>query len=148
MISPPAFELRGLHPIVLYISSFPEAASALVSPHDGRVDHEILIIRIVCKNLEDLFPNTSFGPASKSLVSAFPIAESFGHVASVRSAAQHPQHRSRKSGYLRLLCPGPRLCRVVDPRFAAPCASDNSHPLGTYNPRRLVAYASVKRILT
>lgn len=60
--------------------------------HDGRVDHEVLVVGVVCEDLEYLFPDSRLRPASETLVDALPVAVAFGHMAPVRSATQNPQH--------------------------------------------------------
>ena len=69
-----------------------------MGPHDGRVDHEVLVVRIAREDLEDPFPRASPGPAGGALVGALPVAVAFGQVAApVRPAAQHPRYPVNES---------------------------------------------------
>jgi hypothetical protein len=61
--------------------------------HDGRVDHEVVIVRIVCEDLKDLFPDTRPRPASEALVDTLPVALAFSQACATTTlrCAKHPQ---------------------------------------------------------
>ena len=49
----------------------------LVGSYDGRVDHCVFIVRIVCQGLEKTLPNTAHRPAGQTLVRIAPAAKTF-----------------------------------------------------------------------
>src|SRR5215204_6050275 len=117
-----------------------------MSSHNGRVDHEVVVVRVFGENLEDHLPHARSGPSGEALVVAFPVAVSFGHVAPIGTAAQHPQHTVDESPVIRgRLAPVSHLARekVFD-----------LVPLRLYefvslwhDPTRSVAYAPARPIL-
>jgi hypothetical protein len=102
----------------------------LMSPHDGSVDHEILVPRIRGEDLEDLFPEASIRPSGEALVGAFPVTVTFRHMAPIRSATQNPQDSVDKGSVVRgssasvsSFVPGSRSL------ISCHCASVNSYRL-------------------
>jgi len=52
-----------------------------MSPHDGAVDHRVLVIAIGCQVLKDALPDAGFGPAVEPPVRILPVAEALRQVA-------------------------------------------------------------------
>jgi hypothetical protein len=65
----------------------------LMRPHDGRVDHRVFIVGIVCQGLEDPLPNAALGPAAEARVHRLPGAEPFRQVAPGYAGAIAVEHR-------------------------------------------------------
>ena len=63
-----------------------------MSPDDGRVDHEVLVLRVGGQNLEDFFPHARSRPAGEALVDALPVAVTLRQMTPVGTAAQDPQN--------------------------------------------------------
>jgi len=60
---------------------FESAGAVLMSPHDGAVDHRVLVIAIGCQVLKDALPDAGFGPAVEPPVRILPVAEALRQVA-------------------------------------------------------------------
>src|SRR6187200_3209286 len=65
----------------------------LVGSYDGRVDHGVFIVRIVCQGLEKTLPNTAHRPAGETLVSIAPAAKTLWQIAPRCSHPEFPDHR-------------------------------------------------------
>src|ERR687886_1205466 len=50
---------------------FPPRRGLLVGSHDGGVDHQVLILRILRQRTEDPLPDSARGPTGKTLMHAF-----------------------------------------------------------------------------
>jgi hypothetical protein len=62
-------------------------------PHDGRVDHRVLVVGIVRQGVEKTRPNTGHGPTREALVGVAPTAEAFRQIAPRHAHAEFPDHR-------------------------------------------------------
>ena len=68
-----------------------------MSPHDGAVDHRVLVIVIGCQVLKDALPYAGFGPAAEPPVRILPVAEALRQVAPGYSRTVPVQHRLDKA---------------------------------------------------
>ena len=51
-----------------------------MSPHDGRVDHRVIIVRVICQSLQMTLPNAALGPAREAGVDVFQGPEALRQV--------------------------------------------------------------------
>src|SRR3954452_7774641 len=65
----------------------------LVSPDQGGIKHQILVVRIARQALKDPLPDPLLGPAREALMHALPLAVALRKVAPACPRAQHPQDR-------------------------------------------------------
>jgi len=85
-----------LRPIAWFWSSFLGTGTVLVRAHDGAVDHGVFIVRIGRQNLEHLLPHAAPGPAGKSRVKLYRIAEAFRQIPPGNACAIPVKHRLDK----------------------------------------------------
>src|SRR5262245_43135800 len=81
----------------LVLSFFERAGAVLMSPHDGAVDHRVLVIAIGGQVLKDALPYTGFRPAAEPPVRILPVAEALRQVAPWYSRTIPVQHRLDKA---------------------------------------------------
>src|SRR5262252_5037939 len=80
----------------LVLSFFERAGAVLMSPHDGAVDHRVLVIAIGGQVLKNALPDAGFGPAAEPPVRILPVAETLRQVAPWYSRTVPVQHRLDK----------------------------------------------------
>src|ERR1700681_2457455 len=62
-------------------------------PHDGRVDHRVLVVGVVRQDVENTRPNAARSPTREALVGVAPTAEAFRQIAPRYADAELPDHR-------------------------------------------------------
>jgi hypothetical protein len=83
----------------------------LVSPHDGGVDHHVLVVVIARQKLEKALENPALRPPAEPLVDDFPIAKAFGQITPGNAGTISVQNRFHEQPIIR--------CRATDVAFAA-----------------------------
>jgi hypothetical protein len=68
------------------------ASAVLVSPHDGRVEHHVLIVVISGQHVEDTFKNTALRPAIEALPDRLPATEPLGQIPPGTATAVTVEH--------------------------------------------------------
>src|SRR5208282_5755194 len=68
----------------------------LVCPHNGRVDHQILVLAVSHQLLENPLPDAAARPANEALVHAFVLAIMLGKIVPACSGTQDPKHSVHK----------------------------------------------------
>jgi len=84
---------------------FESAGAVLMSPHDGAVDHRVLVVAIGGQVPKDALPYAGFGPAAEPPVRILPVAEALRQVASWYSGTVPVQHRLDKATIVLGGCP-------------------------------------------
>ena len=64
----------------------------LVCLYNGRINHDVAVVRVVQQHLEDPLPKPIPGSEGEAFVDAFPVAVLGGQVFPMSAAAQHPQN--------------------------------------------------------
>jgi len=68
-------------------------AAVLVRSHDGRVDHGVLVVRVLGQGLENTLPHTAAAPSHMAQMHDAKIAEALGQVAPGNAGAVAIEHR-------------------------------------------------------
>jgi hypothetical protein len=65
----------------------------LMRPHDGRVDHRVLVVGIVRQGFEKILPNAVRRPTREALVGIAPAAEACRQITPRCADTEFPDHR-------------------------------------------------------
>ena len=71
---------------------FFSAGAVLVSAHDGRIEHHVLIVVVGGQHIEDTFKNTALRPTIVALPDRFPATEAFGQIPPGTTSAITKEH--------------------------------------------------------
>jgi hypothetical protein len=71
---------------------FLSPCAVLMSSYNGRVDHGVCIVGIICQDFEKILPNATLGPTRKPCVYVFPSPEPFRQIAPRRTRPELPDH--------------------------------------------------------
>ncbi len=63
-----------------------------MSPYDGRIDHEVLVLAIAQQLVKDLLPNPVRRPTAEALVQALVLSVALRKIVSVGTGTQNPQN--------------------------------------------------------
>src|SRR5579872_1476300 len=77
------------------------ARRMLVGAHDGSVDDEIFVVRIITQRIEDTLPYAILCPSSEALEDAVPRAEFLRQIAPWRTGTIDPQYAFNKQPIVR-----------------------------------------------
>ena len=83
-------------PIAWSSPLFLGASAVLVSPHDGRVEHHVLIVVVSGQHVEDTFKNTALRPTIEALPDRLPATKSLGQIPPGAATAVTVEHRLDK----------------------------------------------------
>jgi len=61
-------------------------------PHDGRIDHQILVLAVAHDLVKHLLPDAAISPPNEAFMYAFILSVALRKVAPSRSGPKHPQH--------------------------------------------------------
>jgi hypothetical protein len=68
-----------------------------MGPHDGAVDHQVLIVAIGRQRVENPLPDAGIAPAAEAAMDCLPFAVAFRQCAPERSIHKHPFTNNRLS---------------------------------------------------
>src|SRR5271168_173844 len=72
---------------------FKRAGAMLVGSYDGRIDHGVFIVRIICQGLEKTLPNAAQRPEGERIVRIAPATKTFWQISPRCSHPELPDHR-------------------------------------------------------
>jgi hypothetical protein len=105
-----------------------------MGPHNGAVNHRIVIVGVSGEMLENLLPDTGFSPSAEALMHVLPIAEALRQITPRHTGAIAIQHRLDEQSVVRrrhthmTLLPRQQLPDTLPLIVAHPIASHRSAP--------------------
>src|SRR3712207_6057935 len=119
-----------------YRRLFGGAGRVLMSPHDGAVDHRVLVVSVRCHVLEHPLPHASLGPAAEAGLHLDPATEPLGQIAPGDAGAIAVQHGLDKEPVVLGGAPDmadPVRQKVSDPLPLVIAQAVASHRSGSYD---------------
>ena len=72
----------------------------LMGANHGAIQHQILIVRIVCQILKDALPDARFGPTGKAFVHGFVLAVPLWQIVPMGARANNPKNSIHKQSII------------------------------------------------
>jgi hypothetical protein len=133
VLSPPL-----LRPIASSWPTFLGSGTVLMGAHDGRIDHRVFVVGVLCQMLEDTFPDTGLGPTGKARMNRLPVSKALQQVPPGHAGPVSIQNRLNKQSIVlggHSTCPAPRQ-QTLDPLPFVVVQSIAPHAQGRPSPSR------------